>query len=70
MAENLSSRHKPKFSHDGYLYVFDKRSNSDPLLLFWRCELKTIVKDGRIHSGNNEVLKKVNEHSRCFCSRC
>jgi len=41
MAENLvGKRVKPKFPHDGYLYVFDKRSKIDPLLLLGRCELK------------------------------
>jgi len=41
MAENLlSKRDKPKFSHERYLYVFDKPSKNDPLLLFWRSELK------------------------------
>jgi len=36
----LSKRDKPQFSHDGYLYICDKCSRSDPSLLFWRCELK------------------------------
>ena len=60
-AKILSKRDKPKFSHDGYIYVLDKCSKSDPMVLFWRCELKNICK-GRIHTKNNEVLKKVNEH--------
>lgn len=60
--EILSKREKPKFSQDGYLYVFDKFSKKDPTLMFWRCELKNECK-GRIHTMNNEVVKVVNEHS-------
>jgi len=60
MTENrLSKRDKPKLSHDGYLYVSDKCSKSNPSLLFWRCESKNECK-GRVHT-NNEVVKKVSE---------
>ena len=63
MAENiLSKKSKPKFSHDGYIYVFDKCSKTNPSLKFWRCELKNECKD-RIHTKNQEVVKLVNEHS-------
>jgi len=44
MSENLFSKiDKPKFSHIGHLYLFDKRRKSDPLLLFSRRDLKTNV---------------------------
>ena len=63
MAENiLSKKSKPKFSHDGNIFVFDKCSRTDPSLKFWRCELKNECK-GRIHTKNQEVVKLVNEHS-------
>jgi len=62
MAENrLSKRKKTKFSHDGHLYVYDKCSKSDLSLLLWKCELKNECK-GRVHTKNNELVKKVNEH--------
>jgi len=65
MAENrLSKRDKPKFSHDVYLYVYDKCSKSDPSLLFWRCELKNECKE-RVHTENNVVVKKINELCHC-----
>ena len=58
----LSKRDNPKFSHNGYLYVFDKRSKKDTSIKFWRCENKNECK-ARIHTKNDEVTKELNHHS-------
>ena len=57
-----SERNKAKFSHDGFLYVFDKNSKSNPNIKFWRCELKDQCK-ARLHTLNDAFLKKVNDHT-------
>ena len=63
MAERiLSKKNNPKFSHNGYLFVFDKHSKRDSVIKFWRCENKNECK-ARIHTSNNEVIKEKNEHS-------
>lgn len=56
---------KEKFSHDGFLYVFDKMS-VDRSKKFWRRELKNECK-ARLHTcGDNDTngtVTLVNEHS-------
>ena len=35
MAEYIvSKKSKPKFTHNGYLFVFDKHSKKDPIIKF------------------------------------
>ena len=58
----LSKRDNPKFSHNGYLFVFDKRSKKDTSIKFWRCENKNECK-ARIHTKYDEVTKELNHHS-------
>ena len=63
MAEHIDTkRNKPKFHHNGYLFVFDKHSKTDPNTKFWRCEEKDYCK-ARIHTKENEVIAEINEHS-------
>lgn len=59
----ISKQHKEKFIHEGYLYIFDKRS-VDLSKNFWRCEMKNECK-ARIHTSanTNQVIKEVNQHS-------
>ena len=57
-----SKKDKPKFAHEGFLYVFDKKSKRDQSISFWRCERKNECK-ARIHTMNTEVIKEINEHS-------
>ncbi|CAG9864636.1 unnamed protein product [Phyllotreta striolata] len=56
-----TQRGKPKFSHDGYIYVFDKLSQNR-LTTFYRCEQKTRCK-ARIHVQNGQVIKLLNGHT-------
>lgn len=58
----LSTRGKPKFSSDGFIYVFDALSKNDDEIRFWRCERRGTCK-ARIHTKNGEIIKKVNLHS-------
>ncbi|XP_064117591.1 uncharacterized protein LOC135223014 [Macrobrachium nipponense] len=58
----LSKRDNAKFSHNGYLFVFDQRSKKDTSIKFWRCENKNECK-ARIHTKNDEVTKELNHHS-------
>ena len=58
----LSKRNNIKFTHNGYLFVFDKHSKKNPNIKFWRCENKNECK-ARIHTSDNVVIKKINEHS-------
>ena len=58
----LSKRGKEKFSHNGYLYIFDKMSKSDIAIKFWRCEQVGRCR-GRIHTSDGEVVKEINTHS-------
>lgn len=44
----VSQRMRNKFSHEGFLYVFDKLS-ADGKVKFWRCEKKNNGCHGRIH---------------------
>lgn len=57
----LSQRSKPKFSSDGYVYVFDRYS-SDKKTLFWRCEERGRCK-ARVHTVDGLVTKNINQHS-------
>jgi len=48
--DNISSqRNKEKFSHEGFLYIFDKKS-SDGNRKMWRCERKDCSCRARIHT--------------------
>ena len=41
MAEYIvRKKNKPKFTHNGYLFVIDKHSKKDPIVKFWRRERK------------------------------
>ena len=53
---------KPKFSHEGYLYVFDKASRRNESFQFWRCERKSECK-ARLHTLNEQVVRAINEHA-------
>ena len=57
-----SQRGRVKFSHEGYIYRFDKESKTQAGVKFWRCH-----EDGRcrarIHTLQEAVLKKINEHT-------
>ncbi|XP_068205453.1 uncharacterized protein [Palaemon carinicauda] len=58
----LSKRGKEKFHHDGFIYIFDKSSKSDPSIKFWRCEQRGRC-NGRIHTRKSNVIKNMNEHT-------
>ena len=62
MATVLSQRSKEKFSHDGYLYIFDKISKTDSNLMFWRCDQLGRCKV-RIHTRFGNVVKFLNTHT-------
>ena len=51
-----------KFSHEGYIYRFDKESKTQAGVKFWLCH-----EDGRcrarIQTLQETVLKKINEHT-------
>ncbi|XP_068130062.1 uncharacterized protein [Hyperolius riggenbachi] len=61
-----SNKGKPKLDHDGYLYVFDRRSH-DGQVDFWRCTRKN--KDppclGRVHTdvGTGKVVGILRKHN-------
>ena len=57
-----TKQQKQKFTHNGYLYVFDKHSKRDVSIKFWRCEKKNECK-ARLHTRNDRVVKELNEHS-------
>ncbi|KAB0805304.1 hypothetical protein PPYR_02274 [Photinus pyralis] len=61
MENIVSKRQKQKYSHQGFIYVFDRMSACGAKL-FWRCERKDDCK-ARIHTENGSVVKKVNDHS-------
>jgi len=44
-----SQRNKEKFSHEGFLYIFDKKS-ADGNRKMWRCERKDYSCTARIHT--------------------
>lgn len=58
----LSQRGKNKFSHDGYLFVFEKFSKVDNDLMFWRCDEMGRCK-ARIHTRLGMVVKEINSHT-------
>lgn len=58
--EVRSKRGKPKFVHNGFIYIFDKLSQNQ-LTTFYRCEQKDRCK-ARIHVQNGEVTKILNNH--------
>ena len=63
MAEYIvSKKNKPKFTHNGYLFVLDKHSKEDHILKFWRCERKKECK-ARIYTKDDVVITEINEHS-------
>lgn len=61
-SEILSRRGKPKFQHNGHIYVVDRYSKSNPDIIFWRCQRKMKC-NGRIHTQNEEVIKVINGHT-------
>ena len=63
MAEYIASKkNKPKFTLNGYLFVFDKHSNQDPIIKFWRCERNNDCK-ACILTKDDVVIIEVNEYS-------
>lgn len=62
MERVFSQRGKEKFSHNGYLFIFDKFSRTDTDLMFWRCELIGRCK-ARIHTKFGDVVKFMNTHT-------
>ena len=58
----LSQRGKEKFSHNGYLYIFDRISKTDSSLMFWKCDQLGRCKV-RIHTGFGNVVKILNTHT-------
>ena len=65
--EVLSQRGKQKFPHNGFLFVFEKRSKRDQDLLFWRCD--HVGRCGaRIHTKHGTVVKELNIHSHNPCA--
>ena len=68
MADNiLTKRGKEKFTHNGFLYVFDKASKADSELKYWRCEQKNRCK-ARLHTKAGEVVLELNSHSHEACA--
>ena len=59
-----SQRNKEKFCHEGFLYIFDKKS-ADGSRKMWRCELKDYSCRARIHTGaiTGDVLKNLGDHN-------
>ncbi|XP_038653015.1 uncharacterized protein LOC119965989 [Scyliorhinus canicula] len=62
MEQILSQRGKEKFSHNGYLFIFDKFSKTKGDLMFWRCEQLSRCK-ARIHTRFGNVVKFINTHT-------
>ena len=63
MAEYIvSKKNKPQFTHNGYLFIFDKLSKKDPIIKFWRCKRKNNCK-ARIRTKDDVVITEINEHS-------
>ena len=59
MEKVLSQRDKEKFSHDGYLYIFDRISKTDSSLMFWKCDQLGRCKV-RIHTRLGNAVKILN----------
>ena len=64
--EVLTKRRKEKFAHNGFLYVFDKTSNTDKLK-YWRCEQKNCCK-ARLNAKAGKVMGELNSHSHEDCA--
>ena len=47
----VSKKNKPKFTHNGYLFVVEKHSKKDPIVKFWRCEKKERLQSSYTHHG-------------------
>jgi len=63
--DNISSqRNKEKFGHEGFLYIFDKKSG-DRNRKMWRWERKDYSCRARIHTDaiTGDVLKNLGEHN-------
>jgi len=63
--DNISSqRNKEKFSHEGFIYIFDKKS-ADGNRKMWRCERKDYSRRARTHTDSvtGEVLKNLGDHT-------
>jgi diadenosine tetraphosphatase ApaH/serine/threonine PP2A family protein phosphatase len=61
----LSKRGCGKFSHDGFVHIFDKVSAKDDNLKLWRCEERGRSKV-RIHTFEGEVI---NSYLRYKCKK-
>ncbi len=59
----LTKKGREKFCHNGYMYVFDRRS-ADGATKFWRCELKMEKCRARLHTNADTgiVLREVGGH--------
>ena len=62
MTDILSKRDREKFSHNGFLYVFDRESQSEVGVIFWRCERRRRCK-ARVHVKAGEVIREINIHT-------
>jgi len=60
-----SQRNKEKFCHEGFLYIFDKKS-ADGSRKMWRCEHKDYSCRARIHTDaiTGDVLKNLSDHNQ------
>lgn len=58
-----TNRNSEKYLHEGFLFVFDKRS-ADLSTKFWRCEFKNVCK-ARLHTStvSGQVVKVINDHN-------
>lgn len=61
----LSERKRDKLADNGYLYIMDKRSRTDPNIRYWRCERyrKHFKCQCRVHTKDGRIVKRLGEHS-------
>lgn len=59
--EFKSSKGGAKFTHDGYVYHFDRYS-ADGTVKFWRCEQRLLCK-ARLHTSGESEIKTFNVHT-------
>ena len=59
-----TQRRKPKFSHNGFLFVFDKLTK-DGSKKMWRCDQKNRGCKARLHTDatNGNVLQEPGNHT-------
>ena len=60
-----SQRNNEKFCHEGFLYIFDKKS-ADGSRKMWRCEHKDYSCRAQIHTNaiTGDVLKNLSDHNQ------